>query len=132
MSGSNPSAPAQPSHADAYTTAGNAADKEPAETAAAHDSSRTSGQTVERRVPQTQSSSIEDATPSALGRGVRGAPPGEEAQGKTEEDVGRHRELDAQQMAAPGEGRVYDAVVGEEGKSGAKGEERDFASDLDR
>lgn len=86
---------------------------------------------VDQRVPTQQSSSADDATPSSLGYGVRGAGPGEEARGLRNEDVGRHKELDADQMAAPGEGSVYDAVAGGS-KSGASGEQHDLASDLDR
>jgi hypothetical protein len=63
---------------------------------------------------------------------VRGAPAGEEAKGLTEEDVGRHKELDGAQMAAPGEGYVADRVrQGGEGQGGG-GAEPDLASDLDR
>ena len=35
-------------------------------------------------------------------------------------------------MAAPGEGRVADAVAGRGGDGGVGGEQEDFASDLDR
>jgi hypothetical protein len=63
---------------------------------------------------------------------VRGAGAGEEKEGKTEEDVGRHNELDAAQMAMPGEGRVADAVAGRGVNNGVGGEQEDFASDLDR
>lgn len=83
----------------------------------------------DQRVPQKQTSSDDEATPSSLGRGIRGAGPGEEARGKTAEDVGRNQELDAEQMAAPGEGRVAGAV---ENKSGASGGEQGLESDLDR
>lgn len=80
------------------------------------------------RVPQEQSSQ-DQAVPTAVARGVRGAPEGEEAKGLTHEDVGRHKELDAQQMAMPGEGRVAEAV---DEKPGATGSEESFTSDLER
>jgi len=60
---------------------------------------------------------------------VRGAPPGEEAKGETEETVGRHNEMDGQQMRASGEGQVADVV---DKKPGASGEQESFTSDLDR
>lgn len=66
-----------------------------------------------------------------MGRGIRGAGAGEEARGLSDEDVGRHNELDAQQMAAPGEGDIADAISGRR-RQGATGEQEDFASDLDR
>lgn len=73
--------------------------------------------------------SIDEATPSSLGRGIHGAPPGEEAHGGTHESVGRHNELDGEQMRAPGEGDVADIV---DKKPGATGEQVDLAADLDR
>ena len=70
-----------------------------------------------------------EATPSSLGHGVHGAPAGEEARGLTHEDVGRHKELDGEQMRASGEGDVASVV---DRKPGATGGEGDLASDLDR
>lgn len=61
--------------------------------------------------------------------GVRGAPAGEEAKGATKEDYGKHKELDADQMAAPGEGKVADAV---DQKPGASGAQDGLETDLDR
>lgn len=127
MSGLSPTGPSQPTQSAAYETAGNAASKQPAEASAAQQPR--SAEKVDQRIPQQQSSSIDDATPNAMGRGIHGAGPGEEAQGKTHEDVGRHKELDGQQMAMPGEGRVREAV---EQKPGAAGQQEDFLSDLDR
>ncbi|KAK6859236.1 hypothetical protein PG995_005089 [Apiospora arundinis] len=71
------------------------------------------------------------AQPSSLGYGSRaGAPPGEESRGLTEEDVGRHKELEGEAMVAgAGEGRVANAV---EDKPGATGSEPDLLANLDR
>lgn len=85
----------------------------------------------DQRIPQKQSSSIEDATPTSVARGVRGAGPGEEQYGATHEQMGRNQELDAAQMAAPGEGKIHDAVSSGS-KSGAAGREPGLESDLDR
>lgn len=63
---------------------------------------------------------------------MHGAPAGEERKGLSEEDVGRHRELDAQQMAAPGEGRVADAVAKGGHGTGGGGSQPGLESDLDR
>ncbi|KAI0021306.1 hypothetical protein F4780DRAFT_297648 [Xylariomycetidae sp. FL0641] len=123
----DPSGPAQPPQATAYKTAGNPVTMNPAEQKAAE--GRTHGYTVEERLPTSQSSGIQDATPSSLARGVRGAGPGEEQYGRTEEQAGRHRELEGEQMRAPGEGDVADVV---EQKPGATGTQPDLASDLDR
>ena len=43
--------------------------------------------------------------------------------------MGRHNEMDGQQMRAPGEGDIYDTV---NQKPGATGTQKDLASDLDR
>ena len=51
--------------------------------------------------------------------------------GSEHEAAGRQSELEADQMAAPGEGKIADAVTEDE-KSGAGGKEQGFASDLDR
>lgn len=63
-----------------------------------------------------------------MARGVRGAPPGEETKGYTQKDMDS-QELDAEQMGAPGEGRVASAVGN---PSGAAGSEQGLESDLDR
>ncbi|KAI1334451.1 hypothetical protein F5Y15DRAFT_289769 [Xylariaceae sp. FL0016] len=123
----DPSGPAQPSLNTAYKTEGNPVTANPMEQKAAQH--HTHGNPVEERIPTTQSSGISDATPSSLGYGVHGAPPGEEKAGRGQEQVGRHRELDGEQMRAPGEGDVADAV---HRRPGASGEQPDMASDLDR
>ncbi|KAE9978351.1 hypothetical protein EG327_007438 [Venturia inaequalis] len=121
---------AQPPNDQAYNTAGNQVDKQPAEKSQSSinkASANASG--ADQKIPQKQSQGIEDATPSSLGRGIHGAPPGEEAKGLSEEDVGRNQELDAEQMAAPGEGKIASAV---DRKPGASGAEPGMETDLDR
>lgn len=122
---------AQPTINEAYTTPGNPASKDPAEKAQATANKQHSSEGVNQPVPQQQSQG--EGKPSSLGQGIHGAPAGEESKGLTHEDVGRHNELDAAQMAAPGEGRVADAVSGRNGVNlGGSGQEPDMASDLDR
>ena len=89
---------------------------------------------VDQRVPQKQASEAAGHRNAKFeeGAGVHGAPAGEEAKGLTNEDVGRHKELDGEQMAAPGEGKVA-AAVRQGGKGmGGGGSEPSFTSDLDR
>ncbi|KAI1081605.1 hypothetical protein F5B20DRAFT_578936 [Whalleya microplaca] len=122
-----PSGPAQPPKDAAYKTQGNAATKNPSEQ---HNTQHhTHGHPIDERLPASQASGIGDAMPSSLGYGVRGAPPSEEKYGRTHEQVGRNRELDGDQMRAPGEGDVAAAV---DRKPGASGSQPDLASDLDR
>lgn len=70
----------------------------------------------------------DQATGTSVARGVRGAPPGEETRGHTQESLDS-QELDAEQMGAPGEGKVESAV---NRKPGASGNEQGFETDLDK
>jgi len=132
MSGLDPSGPSQPTIEQGYEASGNPATKEPAEESKAQANAADNSGAVDQRIPSEQSSSVDEATGSSLGRGVHGAGPGEEQYGTTHEEAGRNQELDAQQMAAPGEGDVRDAVVGENGRQGATGGQEGLESDLDR
>jgi hypothetical protein len=133
MSGLDPKGPSQPTLNQAYTTPGNPASQNPAEHAQASFNAADNSASVDQRIPTKQASDsqgLENA--KAPGGGRHGAPAGEEAKGLTDEDVGRHKELDGQQMAAPGEGDVAAAVAkGGKGQGGG-GAEPDLASDLDR
>jgi hypothetical protein len=133
MSNLNPQAPSQPTLNQAYTTPGNPVSQNPAESHAASQQSHDDSAPIDKRVPSDQASASSGlANAKAPAGGVHGAPPGEEAKGLTEEDVGRHKELDGAQMAAPGEGRVADAVAKGGVGMGGGGAEPDLASDLDR
>lgn len=122
-----PTGASQPSKAAAYETQGIGVDSNPSELRAAHE--HRPGRPVEQRLPESQSSGVREALPTSLAQGIRGAPPGEEQYGKTAEQMGRHNELEGEQMRAPSEGAVADAV---DRKPGASGAQPDFASDLDR
>lgn len=65
-----------------------------------------------------------------MARGIHGAPPGEEARGLTQEDVGRHKELDADQLGTFAEDKIANAVKGE--GSGTGGREPGLETGLDR
>jgi len=142
----NPTGPSQPNLDDVYKVAGNPADKEPAEKAESSTQSDPNARTMyvhpscspstptnsppsDHRGPDDQNPNTSEATPTSVARGIRGAGPGEETKGLSHEDVGRNRELDAAQMAAPGEGKIASAV---EEKPGATGTQPGLESDLDR
>ncbi|KAF2739221.1 hypothetical protein EJ04DRAFT_508936 [Polyplosphaeria fusca] len=133
MSALSPTGPSQPTQDQAYTTPGNPSSKTPSEKSqtAATSAQNTGSSAVDQRVPTKQADESQ-ATASSLGRGIHGAPAGEERKGLGEDDVGRHTELDGEQIAAPGEGKVWEAVEGKGGKSGASGSQPDLAADLDR
>jgi len=121
----------QPGLKDAYTTPGNPATTNPSESGTATSQSYSNAQSsnAEPPVPSSHHTQAE-GTFSSLGRGVRGG--GRDSDWKTEEQQGRYNELDAEQMAAPGEGRIRDAVVGDSSEQGRSGEQVDLASDLER
>ncbi|EMC93538.1 hypothetical protein BAUCODRAFT_76591 [Baudoinia panamericana UAMH 10762] len=126
----NPTGEAQPSLNQAYETKANPASKEPAEQRTAQSNATNNSAPTDQRIPSKQSSSIEEATPTSVAYGVRGAGEGEESKGLDHEDVGRNKELDAEQMAAPGEDKIASTVKG--AQSGAGGREQGMETDLDR
>ncbi|KAF2806901.1 uncharacterized protein BDZ99DRAFT_465657 [Mytilinidion resinicola] len=130
MSDLDPQGSSQPTSNEAYTTPGNPAGKDPVEKRQAAQNARSNPGSDDVEHVRSQGHSQEEGTFSSLGRGVRGGGDGEV--GKTEEQVGRHNELDAEQMAVPGEGRIRDAVAGNSTFQGRSGEQEDLASDLDR
>lgn len=121
----------EPPKSAAYETLDNPVSKTAPEQSHALDhESHTQRRLGDQHVPRTQSA-FDDPKPAPQARGIRGAGPGEEAQGKTKEDVGRHRELDGEQMAPYAEGEVAEAVE-RKPRRGSGGEAPDFSSDLDR
>lgn len=64
-----------------------------------------------------------------MARGVRGAGAGEDPSTLTDQEKGVSADVDAQQMRAPGEGEVADAV---QHPSGGGGSEPGMETDLDR
>lgn len=134
MSDQSPLNASQPAQSTAYTTPGNPTQKNPAEQSQTSFDASDSAAAVDQRIPTKQSSDAQGLRNAKFGegKGIHGAPAGEEAKGLTEEDIGRHNELDGEQMAAPGEGKVA-AAVAKGGKGmGGGGEQPDLASDLDR
>ncbi len=126
----------QPTPTDAFTTPSNPVSKDPSETSQSQsfNASDSAAHTSSQAVPQTQATHEQGLQNAKYGQGtgIHGAPAGEEAKGLTEEDVGRHNELDGAQMAAPGEGEVAEKVRRGGVGLGGGGEEPDLASDLDR
>lgn len=123
-----PTGPAQPPSNAAYKTEGNPATSNPAEQREAQN--RPHGKPTDERTPSSSQPPHQEAMPSSLGYGVRGAPPpGEEEFGRTSEQVGRHQELEGDKMRMLNEGDVADAV---DRKPGASGSQPDLAGDLDR
>ncbi|KAH7086700.1 hypothetical protein FB567DRAFT_49318 [Paraphoma chrysanthemicola] len=134
MSGLDPKGAAQPTQNQAYTTPGNPADTNPSEQKQASFNAADNSASTDQRIPTKQATDEQGLRNAKYGEGagIHGAPAGEEAKGLTEEDVGRHNELNGEQMRASGEGDVAAAVAkGGKGQGGG-GAEPDLASDLDR
>ncbi|KAF7193374.1 hypothetical protein HII31_05249 [Pseudocercospora fuligena] len=127
--GIHPSGPSHPGPNAAYETAGNPTQKEPVEASRAQLNAQTDDDNaVAHRGANEGEVGFDRAVPTSLGRGIHGAPPGEETKGYTQASYDS-QELDAEQMGAPGEGKVDSAV---KNKPGASGSQPGLESDLDR
>lgn len=127
MSGLDPSAPSQPSQQNGLNQSQNAAGKTDQEQSTSQDKSTLGSKEIDSRkegdVPSTHG---EDATASSLGRGDTGP--------LKEKDIGESGkgdgDLEGEQMRAPGEGEVADAVrTG--GGHGGHAEQDGLLEDLD-
>lgn len=118
----------QPSIDQAYETAGNPTDKEPVEQSRAQLNAKTDDENAVAHRSPNQQATYNEAIPTSMARGVRGAGPGEETKGYSQSQMDS-QELDADQMGAPGEGKVASAVSKHPGASGS---EPGLETDLDR
>lgn len=128
---------AQPRVAEAYTTAGNPAETNPAEEAAA--AKQTRGGPVVQKLGPDDGPDKNDAVPSSLGQGVtpsghsdgRGVIGGE----RSSQQVKQNENVDAEQLATLSEGKVADAVQRKSGTQRHGDQDPhsdDYAADLDR
>ncbi|KAI5369430.1 hypothetical protein Slin15195_G003070 [Septoria linicola] len=125
--GIHPTGPSQPAPQHAYEAAGNPTSKNSVEASRSQVNAKTDeDNAVAHRGPNDGTST--EATPTARGHGVHGAPPGEESRGISQSDMDR-QELEADQMAAPGEGKIRAAV---QGKAGASGREPGLETDIEK
>lgn len=132
----------QPSNIEPYIQPDNPVTRDPLEKKAANLHSHDQSSTGSARAAGAQRAQPQDGTPSSLGYGVHSSGP-VDAQEARSTDVGQqtgetrqNENVDAEQMATLGEGKVADAVANKSGTQQAPGsgpaEEQDFASDLDR
>lgn len=85
----------------------------------------------EQRIPSKQTASSSEATPSASAQGIEGGGPGENPDDLSAGAKGESHVDEAEQMGAPGEGKVADAV--KDRSKGNSGTSQDgMESDLDR
>lgn len=133
----------QPSNIEPYIQPGNPVTKEPLENKVAdhrsHDNSSTQGNAS---VPSERSQGQDQGTFSSLGRGVQGgsgpvdATEARYAGSSGADDELQNPNVNAEQLATLGEGKVADAVQRKSGIQKAPGDGEvkydDYASDLDR
>ncbi|KXH64710.1 hypothetical protein CNYM01_02024 [Colletotrichum nymphaeae SA-01] len=130
------SAPPQPPTSEAYKAPSNPTTRNPAENAAANDASDRESAARDAALgrtpfPQSQSRSVDEATPSSLGAGVHSSGPVDETERRNTAYVsegGSSRELEnpnveAEQMATLAEGKVADAVERKSGTQKVPGQE---------
>lgn len=128
----------QPSNIDAYTQADNPVTKEPVEKRAATQNTSKQTSSTAHAVPSEHAG---EGTFSSLGRGVRGGEPADATEARNtsrggDSDKAQNENVDAEQMATLGEGKVADAVERKSGMQKAPGDAEvkidDFSSDLDK
>ncbi|KUI54482.1 hypothetical protein VP1G_01865 [Cytospora mali] len=132
-------AASQPSNIEPYIQQDNPVTKEPLERKIADANQSTESVRGADAVPATHTG---DGTFSSLGRGVRGGQPSDATEtrntnpGRTSDEEPQNENVDAEQMASAGEGKVAAAVERKSGTQKAPGDGEvtfdDYASDLDR
>ena len=128
----DPSAPSQPNQQTGLDQSQNPASKTSAEQTESRDPSTTSQPPIDHRrqndVPSTHDDS---ATSSSLGRGDTGALKQKAIPESDAQNYSEDSNQEGEQMRAPGEGEVADAVMRGGGKTGAGGEEESLAQNMD-
>lgn len=114
------SAPQQPPTAAAYAQSNNAVSRNPAESSCTSSSSAADAAAPTEARRTASSSAPSTGVPTSLARGVHGTAAEEAGADNAASEVEGGQD-DQEQMAAPGEGAVADAVVDGRGKSGAAG-----------
>lgn len=129
MSAMSPDEPAQPTQQTGLNQPGNPASKTGAEASTANtaDNAPETERRTSHDVPSTHDG---DARPSALGAGDTGPLKERDISKSDQHPYSKNSELDGEQMRAPGEGEVADAVKG--GGGGGHLGEGDLVSDMDR
>lgn len=126
MSGLDPSAPSQPTQQTGLNQSGNAAEKTDQEQTTSQDKSTLGSKEIDHREQHdVPSSHGEEATASSLGRGDTG-PLKEKNIGQSGKGDG---DLEGEQMRAPGEGEVAEAV--KSGGGGGHAEQDSLTENLD-
>ena len=127
----DPSAPSQPSQQTSLDQSQNAASKTSEEQTKSQDPSTTAQPPIDHRsqhdVPSTHS---DEATGSSLGRGDTGALKQKDIPGSDAQNYSGDSNLEGEQMRAPGEGEVAEAVMRGGGKTGAGGEEESLSQNM--
>jgi hypothetical protein len=126
----DPKGPSQPSQQTGYNQPNNPSTQTTSEQTQSHDPSTSSAPPIDHRQPHDiPSTHTTDATSSSLGRGDTGPLKQKDTSASDAQNYSRS-ELDGEQMRAPGEGDVADAVT--EKKFGGHGEEEGLMENIEQ
>lgn len=126
---------AQPPKSAAYTAASNPVDRTPAEKNATTPSASNPARNIAHRGPDSEDPNAGGLPAYGLGQGIHSHGPANKREAKGGVEEGKADE--AEQMAAPGEGKVASAVERKSGTQRAEGQTGevvmdDYASGLER
>jgi hypothetical protein len=128
----DPSAPSQPNQQSGLDQSKNTASKTSEEETKAQDTSSTSEAPIDHRSQNdVLSSHGEEATDSSLGRGDTGSLKQRDLPESDAQNYSEDPNQEGEQMRAPGEGDVADAVTKGTGKTGAGGEQESLGQNMD-
>jgi hypothetical protein len=128
----DPSAPSQPNQQASRDQSKNPASKTSEEESKAQDPSHTAQPPIDHRTQHdVPSSHSEEARGSSLGRGETGALTQNKIPESDAQNYSKDPNQEGEQMRAPGEGDVADAVVRGRGKTGGGGEEESLVQNME-
>lgn len=128
----DPSAPSQPNQQASLDQSQNPASKTSEEESQARDPSHTAQPPIDHRAPHDVPSSYgEAATSTALGRGDTGRLTQRNLPESDTQNYSADPNQEGEQMRAPGEGDVAEAVVQGKGKTGAGSEQESLGQNME-
>jgi hypothetical protein len=128
----DPSAPSQPNQQTSLEQSKNPASKTSEEQTKAQDVSSTSQPPIDHRSQHDMASTNgEEATGSSLGHGDTGSLKEKDIPGSDAQNYSDDPNTEGEQMRAPGEGDVANAVMGGMSKTGGGGEQASLMENID-
>jgi len=125
----DPQAPSQPSQQTGYNQPSNPSSQTTSEKSQTHGTFSTAPPIDHRNPDDAPSTHETDATPSSLGRGDTGPLKAKDISASDAQNCSSNTELKGEQMRAPGEGDVADAVTKK--KFGGHGEQQELTENME-